>query len=259
MHGFVNNLLRIGATHPHTTSWGGSFVVHVMGAVVATTWFGAIFFESPRLPGQQTLARVELASSWTRPEPPMPAVRIVQPEPKVIVLPDRVYVPPETMYTQSPTDVSEATTDELAMADRLMPAPSEAVSRRVPLSLPRAEKPPAREISRESRSAAVPVVSIPRQESVGTSADTLPEMLDNRPPSYPHRAYVERLEGTVILQILVTAEGKVGSLEISTSSGHPILDAEAMQAIRSWRFAPARRFGRPIPYTVRLPVRFMLN
>jgi len=51
----------------------------------------------------------------------------------------------------------------------------------------------------------------------------------------------------------------VGNLEIAASSGHPILDAAAVQAVHSWHFAPARRFGRPIPYTVRLPVRFALD
>ncbi len=140
------------------------------------------------------------------------------------------------------------------MVDRLMPSPTESVPHRELVPFPHDENPVTREISRQPR----PVVVSVLDSSIG-AADTLPKMLDNLPPIYPHQAYVERREGTVILRVLITAQGTVGNLEIATSSGHPILDAAAVRAIRSWRFEPARRFGRPIPYTVDWPVRFALN
>ncbi len=257
MYGLANNLLRIGAAHPQTTSWGTSLVVN--GAVLAglALFGGTQHFETPQLPGRQTNAQVELVTSWTEPELPPPAVDIAPREPEVVVRRDSVVVGEKT-YKHSPTDVSDPTPEEIAMVEDLLPPLMDAASRRELVPSP-SEEPPTREIPRENRPASVPVVSIPQDESTGTSADVLPEMLDNRPPDYPHRAFVERWEGTVILRIHITAEGEVGNLEIVASTGHPILDAAAVQAVRSWRFVPARRFGYPIPKKMRLPVRFALD
>jgi len=257
MYGLANNLLRIAATYRHATGWGSSAVVHAVGALVMTAWLGATFFEPPQLPGRQTDARVELVSTWTEPELPPPAVEIAPWEPQIVVRRDSVIVGEKT-YKHSPTDVSDPAPEEIAMVEDMLAPLTDAASRRELLASP-SEEPPIREIPRENRPASVPVVSIPQDRSAGAGADVLPKMLENRPPDYPHRAFVERREGTVVLRIVITAEGTVGNLEIAASSGHPILDAAAVQAARSWHFVPARRFGRPIPYTVRLPVRFALD
>ena len=94
---------------------------------------------------------------------------------------------------------------------------------------------------------------------MGTSDRTLPRLLENRPPTYPQGAIIRRFEGTVVLRLEITPEGRVGGLEVVSSSGHAILDAAAARAIRAWRFAPATRAGRAVAVTVRLPVRFSLD
>jgi protein TonB len=262
MNWSLSSLFHLGAAHPETTGWGASLAVHVAGAA-AIAWLGTVGVQSPAISGHRTAAQVQLvATTWTVPEPPAPLVVVEPSEPKVVVLPNEVRVADQT-YRQSSTDVTEPTPEELAMVDRLLPAPREAVLRRSEEAAAAAAKPPVRQVARKTPPAVVPVgnpvVSAPREQSAGTTADTLPQLLDNRPPIYPNQAIAERLQGTVLLRIELTSEGTVGAIEVAAGSGHAILDAAAVQAVRSWRFQPAMRFGRPIPYTVRLPVRFSLD
>ena len=84
-------------------------------------------------------------------------------------------------------------------------------------------------------------------------------MSDPEEPTYPVRAVVERLEGTVVLRVHVTSEGRVSAVEVFSSSGHAVLDAAAVRAVRNWQFTPAHRAGHPVSATVRLPVRFVLD
>ena len=75
-------------------------------------------------------------------------------------------------------------------------------------------------------------------------------------PLYPEEARAQRLAGTVILLVEIDATGRVAAADVSESSGYPALDRSALAAVRSWRFAPARRDGVAIPAQVEVPVRF---
>lgn len=86
-----------------------------------------------------------------------------------------------------------------------------------------------------------------------------PRYRDNPPPPYPEAARRRQLEGTVVLEVLVSAEGKVGELMIHGSSGHRLLDEIALQAVRSWLFEPGRRGDVPVTMKVLIPVRFGLR
>jgi protein TonB len=66
-------------------------------------------------------------------------------------------------------------------------------------------------------------------------------------------------QGTVLLEVLVSAAGRVAELEIVESSGVKSLDAAALKAVREWRFAPGRENGRAKAMRVRVPVRFELQ
>lgn len=80
----------------------------------------------------------------------------------------------------------------------------------------------------------------------------------DRPP-YPQIARRKGWEGMVTLRLNITVEGIVKSVVIRKSSGFPELDESAMQAVETWRFAPATDGAFPIPATVDLPVRFNLD
>ncbi len=70
---------------------------------------------------------------------------------------------------------------------------------------------------------------------------------------------VEGTEGTVALRALVSADGVVRSVEVAASSGSPVLDRTAVEAVRRWRFAPATRDGAPIDAYVTLRIRYVVR
>ena len=77
-------------------------------------------------------------------------------------------------------------------------------------------------------------------------------------PEYTDEARHEKLQGTVTLQVLVTAEGKVGRVKITRGLGLG-LDERAAETVRKWRFQPARDAARnPIPQWVMVETTFRL-
>ncbi|PYE77906.1 energy transducer TonB [Xylophilus ampelinus] len=72
-------------------------------------------------------------------------------------------------------------------------------------------------------------------------------LLGNPSPAYPALALRKMWEGKVVLLIQVSAEGRADSVQVSRSSGQPVLDEAAVQAVRQWKFVPARRGDTPVP------------
>ena len=62
-----------------------------------------------------------------------------------------------------------------------------------------------------------------------------------------------------MLGVQVNAEGHVSNVTLSKSSGYPLLDKSAMEAVRRWTFDPAREGGFPVASRVDVPVRFTLK
>jgi protein TonB len=54
----------------------------------------------------------------------------------------------------------------------------------------------------------------------------------------------------------VLADGTVGNIAVETSSGHDILDQPAMDAVRQWRFVPAKKGGKPVDSWSIIPIKF---
>jgi periplasmic protein TonB len=79
-----------------------------------------------------------------------------------------------------------------------------------------------------------------------------------RPP-YPSSARLLRVQGTTMLRVHVMADGRVGEVDVEQSAGHPDLDGAAREAVRRWRFEPARRGEVPVAMWVRLPFEFRLQ
>lgn len=86
-----------------------------------------------------------------------------------------------------------------------------------------------------------------------------PSYRDCPAPAYPASARAARLAGTVVLRVGIGESGAVESVVVARSSGHALLDTAAVRAVRGWRFAPARRDGRPVAATAEVPVRFALS
>ncbi len=78
-------------------------------------------------------------------------------------------------------------------------------------------------------------------------------------PSYPSTARRLGSEGTSLLRVYVTADGRVTDVQVDQTAGHPDLDRAAMDAVRRWKFEPGRRGSEPVSMWVRLPVQFILK
>ena len=63
----------------------------------------------------------------------------------------------------------------------------------------------------------------------------------------------------VVLRVLVSGAGTAGSVEIRTSSGFALLDTAALDAVKRWRFVPARQGDQPISAWVLVPITFTLE
>lgn len=83
--------------------------------------------------------------------------------------------------------------------------------------------------------------------------------LRNPAPLYPIIARRNGEQGTVTLKVLVTREGTPASVSVDKTSGSAHLDAAALEAVRSWRFAPARQGTQPVEAWVLVPIVFRLE
>jgi protein TonB len=81
---------------------------------------------------------------------------------------------------------------------------------------------------------------------------------DTPRPDYPESARREAREGRVLLRVLVDDQGHSKQVEISSSSGDDALDRAAAEAIRRWRFHPARYGDKPVESWLRIPIEFRL-
>jgi protein TonB len=77
-------------------------------------------------------------------------------------------------------------------------------------------------------------------------------------PDYTEDARRQGIEGDVVLEIVVRADGSVGDVRIVNGLGAG-LDRRAVDAVRQWRFSPARRFGTPVDVMVEVAVEFKLR
>lgn len=115
----------------------------------------------------------------------------------------------------------------------------------------------------------IAIAAMPTPAGLGGGASAVPAALpvvlaqplyrENREPEYPPLARRRQQEGTVVLEALVGADGRVAELAVHLSSGHRLLDEAALKGVKNWRFVPGRRGAAPVALPVLVPVRFGLR
>jgi TonB family protein len=75
-------------------------------------------------------------------------------------------------------------------------------------------------------------------------------------PYYPRYAFDEKIQGTVEVEIVISAAGKVTDACIVRSVSY--LDHAALETVYQWRFAPAIKNGSPVATVARAPVMFRI-
>jgi len=84
-----------------------------------------------------------------------------------------------------------------------------------------------------------------------------PRRLYTPPPDYPVLARQARVEGDVVLDATLDAQGSVTNLTVI--SGPQLLYASALQAVRTWKYEPVYLNGEPVPISMEVTVHFHLN
>lgn len=89
---------------------------------------------------------------------------------------------------------------------------------------------------------------------------TTPKVLRSVPPTYPEAARKAGVTGTVVLQALVDEQGVVQQVEVLRSLEKGCTDA-AVQAVRQWRYEPARfaKSGKPVAVFFTVTINFKLQ
>lgn len=85
-----------------------------------------------------------------------------------------------------------------------------------------------------------------------------PSLLREVKPSYTEDGRRQGVEGDVVLEIVVRRDGTVGAVKVLRRLGAG-LDQKAIDAVRQWRFSPARRMGAPVDVVVEVAVEFKLR
>jgi protein TonB len=95
--------------------------------------------------------------------------------------------------------------------------------------------------------------------SAGGSGASPIRARSNPKPPYPPEAERLHQQGRVILEVQVSSGGRATSVSVKRSSGFPMLDNAAVQAVQRWTFEPARVAGLPVAGRADVPVNFSLG
>ncbi|MBQ4854784.1 TonB family protein [Rhodanobacter sp. B2A1Ga4] len=168
---------------------------------------------------------------------PAPTIRLVEPEPPL---------PPPPPVEMTP----------------LPHPPAVPVAHTPPLPA----NPPAVVPSTEGNVAAPPVATPTLLPSATAPGPALTAPVEaslayrSAPLRFPTRALQQRMQGTVLLRVLVDETGKPVQVVVERGSGYLLLDRSAAeQVLAGWQFQPALVNGRAVRAWARVPVTFDLR
>ena len=89
---------------------------------------------------------------------------------------------------------------------------------------------------------------------------TAPRIRKEVKPQYTEEAKAARIQGAVVLDVVVLKDGRVGDVTVTRSldTVHG-LDAEAVKAVKQWEFEPGKKDGKPVPVRVDIELTFTLK
>ena len=81
-------------------------------------------------------------------------------------------------------------------------------------------------------------------------------VVDKVQPEYPPDAREQHIQGNVLLHVIIGKEGNVENLQLI--SGHPLLAAAAIDAVRQWKYRPYLLNGQAVEIDTQVLVNFKL-
>jgi protein TonB len=169
--------------------------------------------------------------------------------------------PSESSQNNSPQETAQHGPITLpAMAQVQAPAAQAPAPAQAAAQVPAQAATPATAPAAASSSGPAPAAeSVMPASSRSTDADYKAAYLNNPRPAYPLLAIRQGAQGQVLLLVQVLTDGRAGRIDLEKSSGHAALDAAAINAVRAWRFTPARKDGLLAAQTVSIPIQFNLK
>mgnify|MGYP006155212107 FL=1 len=216
-------------TISNALTFSGVVLLHALGLVWAAQ---QLSITEPEITPPSVVGVLVAPEPKPAPPPPKPVPPPPKPEPKPVPTPKPV-AKPTPKPTPKPEPVREVAPEPVQQATPAPPAPP---------SPPVQQATPAPE-------APAPVTP-PRTDAAH---------LNNPAPQYP--ALSRRLgeQGRVMLDVYILPDGSVGEIKLNRSSGFPRLDNAALQAVKTWKYVPAKRGDTAIPFWYVQPVSFVLN
>jgi protein TonB len=185
------------------------------------------------------------------PPPPPPPPPVVQeaPLPKSAPAPAPTPAPAVAAAPSAtaPADVPATTTSDALPKSGVAGASAPPISWSPPASSP---------LAGATESAGKSVAALPPD---GVTRTAVPRGSYQVRPSYPSNARRLGIQGTTVLSVFVAADGRVGDVVVKQSAGHPDLDNAAAEAVKRWRFEPARRGNEAVSMWVLQPIEFRLH
>ena len=102
---------------------------------------------------------------------------------------------------------------------------------------------------------AVPKVATPQRVRVSQGV-TQGLLIHKVQPNYPPLARQARIQGSVVLQAVISKDGAIENLRLV--SGHPMLAPAAIDAVKQWRYKPYILNGEPVEVETQITVNFTL-
>ena len=90
-------------------------------------------------------------------------------------------------------------------------------------------------------------------------AVSAPRLIKEVRPKYTSEALVKRIQGSVVLEVIVTGDGCASQIRIVRSLDAGGLDEEAVTAVAQWRFEPGRLGATPVDVLVTIVLDFSLR
>jgi protein TonB len=213
--------------------------------VVSIALHAALLRLMPEFSAAHEAPAKPLTVEFVRPEPP-PVAEPPKPEPARVIAPAKPQVQQQPEPRQQPKAQEKSppvmAIPPFAAAPAETPPPAFTVP--VPEPAARAPEPP--------RASPPPAVTAPRVRSDAA-------YLHNPAPAYPMAARRRGDQGTVMVRVTVSSEGLPIRVSLEKTSGTPALDESALNALRSWRFVPARENGQAVEALYIVPVVYKLN
>jgi periplasmic protein TonB len=102
-----------------------------------------------------------------------------------------------------------------------------------------------------------PVAAAPPPPVRVGGAIRAPQKVNDALPIYPPLAQSARVQGIVIIEATIGADGQVVNARVLRSV--PLLDQAAVDAVRQWRYTPTLLNGVPVPVIMTVTVTFTLR